>query len=160
MPHALCFFETRKTRQTRQTDSKITRFEDLKVWQLTHKLSLEVSNLVKFFPKDEKYDLANQMRRSARSVPSDISEGYGRYHFNDKLTFYERARSSLDEIRNHFAEALGNGYLEEASYKKYLKRITEIAYLLSQMMKNVREARDSHENERKSKRYSSTAQRG
>jgi four helix bundle protein len=52
---------------------KITRFEDLKVWQLAHELSLGVAKLVKSFPKDEKYDLASQMRRSARSIPSDIT---------------------------------------------------------------------------------------
>jgi four helix bundle protein len=49
---------------------KLTRFEDLKVWQLAHSLSLDVAKLVKSFPKDEKYDLVGQMRRSARSIPS------------------------------------------------------------------------------------------
>jgi len=48
---------------------KLTRFEDLKVWQLAHELSLDVAKLMKSFPKDEKYDLAGQMRRSARSIP-------------------------------------------------------------------------------------------
>ncbi len=44
----------------------IKTFKDLKVWQLSHKLSLDVAKLVKTFPRDEKYDLASQMRRSAR----------------------------------------------------------------------------------------------
>jgi four helix bundle protein len=68
---------------------KIIRFEDLRVWQLARKFSSEITELVKTFPRHEKYDLANQMRRSARSIPSDISEGFSRFHFNDKLTFYE-----------------------------------------------------------------------
>jgi len=134
---------------------KISRFEDLKVWQLAHRLSLDVAEFVRTFPKNEKYDLGGQMRRSARSIPSDISEGFGRYHFNDKLTFYERARSSLGELRNHFTEALGNGYIRERDYKDYSMRMDEIGYLLNRMMTNVRKGRDSHENERKSKRYSS-----
>ncbi len=66
---------------------KITWLEDLRVWQLAHRLSLDIAGLVRTFPKDEKYDLANQMRRSARSIPSDMSEGFGRFHFNDKITF-------------------------------------------------------------------------
>jgi four helix bundle protein len=131
---------------------KITRFEDLKVWRLAHKLSLDVAKLVKNFPRDEKYDLADQMRRSARSIPSDISEGFGRYHFNDKLTFYERARASLGELRNHFKEALGNGYVDQATDDKFSKNMNEIGFLLSKMMKNIRAARDLHEAERKSKR--------
>jgi hypothetical protein len=44
-----------------------------RVKQLTHKLSIDVAKLVKSFPKEEKYDLVGQMRRSARSIPSDIS---------------------------------------------------------------------------------------
>jgi four helix bundle protein len=134
---------------------KLTRFEDLKVWQLAHELSLDVAKLMKSFPKDEKYDLGGQMRRSARSIPSDISEGFGGFHFNDKLTFYERCRASLGELRNHFQEALGNGYMERKVYDDFLKKMSEIGYLLNRMMKNVRKARDSHENERKATRYSS-----
>ena len=133
---------------------KLTRLEDLKVWRLAHKLSLDVAKLVKDFPKDEKYDLADQMRRSARSIPSDISEGFGRYHFNDKLTFYERARASLGELRNHFKEALGNGYVDQAIDDKFSKNMNEVSFLLSRMMKNVRRARDSHEDEKKAKHAS------
>ncbi len=81
---------------------KIHRFEDLRVWQLAHRLSMDIADLIRTFPKDEKYDLVNQMRQSARSIPSDMSEGFGRFHFNDKITFYERPRSSLGELRNHF----------------------------------------------------------
>ena len=51
---------------------KITSFEDLKVWRLAHKLSIDVAKLVKSFPRAEKYDLVGQMRRSARSIPSDL----------------------------------------------------------------------------------------
>ena len=51
---------------------KITSFEDLKVWRLAHKLSIDIAKLVKSFPEVEKYDLVGQMRRSARSIPSDL----------------------------------------------------------------------------------------
>jgi four helix bundle protein len=93
---------------------------------------------------NENYDLGGQMRRSARSIPSDISEGFGRFHFNDKLTFYERARASLGELRNHFKEALGNNYIDGICHDSYCKRMDEIGYLLTRMMSGVRRARDSH----------------
>lgn len=133
--------------------TKIKRFEDLKVWQLSHQLSLDVAALEASFPRDEKYDLCNQMRRSARSVPSEISEGFGRFHFNDKLTFYERARSSLSELRNHFKEAYGNNYIDEILYESYCKRMKEIGYLLTRMMSGIKRARDLHNtNKNKSSR--------
>ena len=134
---------------------KITRFEDLKVWQLAHKLSIDVATLVKSFPKEEKYDLIGQMRRSARSIPSDISEGFGRFHFNDKLTFYERCRASLGELRNHFEEALDNGYIEKESYDRFFQEMNEIGYLLNRMMRNVGRARASYESQKQLKRNSS-----
>ena len=144
--------------ETKQT-VKILRFEDLKVWQLAHQLSIDVARLVKTFPKDERHDLAGQMRRSARSLPSDISEGFGRFHFNDKLTFYERARASLGELRNHFEEALGNKYVDGDCYKRFHKKINEVGYLLNRLMKGVRAARDSHENGKRLKKGSSPALR-
>jgi four helix bundle protein len=119
---------------------------------LAHKLSLDVVELIKSFPRDERYDLAGQMRRSVRSIPSDISEGFGRYHFNDKLTFYERCRASLGELRNHFQEALGNKYIDQYCYKRFFKKIDEIGYLLNRMMNGVRTARDL--SEKRSKGYS------
>jgi four helix bundle protein len=140
---------------------KLTRFEDLKVWQLAHQHSLDVANLVKSFPKHEKYDLVGQMRRSARSIPSDISEGFGRYHFNDKLTFYERARASLGELRNHFKEALGNNYIDSICHSFYSKRMDEIGYLLNKMISGVRRARDQHDAIKKnsSRRLTSSGKR-
>jgi len=139
--------------------TKITRFEDLKVWQLSHHLSLDVADLVRSFPRDEKYDLCGQKRRSARSLPSDISEGFGRFHFNDKLTFYERARASLGELRNHFREASGNNYIDSLCCNAYFKRMDEIGYLLTRMMSGVRRARDSHNASKKnsSRRVTSNA---
>ena len=132
---------------------EIKTFKDLKVWQLSHKLSLDVANLVKTFPGDEKYDLVSQMRRSARSVPTNISEGFGRFHFNDKLTFYERARASLLELRNHFEEALGNKYINKNIFHSFQKKMDEVNYLLNRMMNNVRRTRDNYESEKKSKLF-------
>jgi four helix bundle protein len=149
--------QTRETREPKETrkNLKLARFEELKVWQLAHRLSLDVAELVRTFPKDEKYDLIGQMRRSARSIPSDISEGFGRFHFNDKLTFYERARASLGELRNHFNEALGNRYITKETYSQYLKTMAEINYLLNRMMKGVQTARDLKEMDKKLKQSSS-----
>jgi four helix bundle protein len=129
---------------------KISHFENLKVWQLSHKLALEVSDLVNTFPKNEKYDLVTQMRRSARSIPSDISEGFGRFHFNDKLTFYERSRASLGELRNHFMEALGNRYIGEVTYDRYRVKMGEIGFLLNRMIRNVQISRDNYKVVKKS----------
>lgn len=61
--------------------SNIRSFEDLRVWECARKLQRKVSKLTKTFPKKEKYRLTDQMTRSSRSVPRNIAEGYGRYHY-------------------------------------------------------------------------------
>lgn len=131
--------------------NKIKTFKDLIIWQKAHKLSLDIAKLVRSFPKDEKYDLVSQMRRSARSIPSDISEGFGRFHFNDKLTFYERGRSSLLELRNHFEEALGNNYIDKDIFHSFQKRMNEVNFLLNRMIGNVKKVRDDYTAKRKAK---------
>ncbi len=53
-------------------------FRDLKVYQLAFKLAMEIFKETKHFPKEETYSLIDQIRRSSRSVPANIGEGYRR----------------------------------------------------------------------------------
>lgn len=50
-------------------------FEKLEIWQLALKLSINTKKLIKTFPKEERYGLVDQMRRSSSSVCSNIAEG-------------------------------------------------------------------------------------
>ena len=49
---------------------------DLKVYQLAYKLAMEIFEVSKSFPKEEKYSLTDQIRRSSRSVAANIAEGF------------------------------------------------------------------------------------
>lgn len=49
---------------------------DLKVYQLAYKLAMDIFNASKSFPKDEKYSLTDQIRRSSRSIAANIAEGF------------------------------------------------------------------------------------
>ncbi|MBW2623401.1 MAG: four helix bundle protein, partial [Deltaproteobacteria bacterium] len=51
---------------------------DLKVWQKSYGLCLDLYRTTKKFPKEERYGLTSQIRRWAVSIPSNIAEGYGR----------------------------------------------------------------------------------
>jgi four helix bundle protein len=68
----------------------VKSFRDLEVYKLARELSKEIFNLSKEFPKDERYSLTDQMRRSSRSIGARIAEAWGkrRYenHFISKLT--------------------------------------------------------------------------
>jgi four helix bundle protein len=51
-------------------------YRDLKIYQLAYKLAMEIFNESKSFPKEESYSLTDQIRRSSRSVATNIAEGY------------------------------------------------------------------------------------
>jgi four helix bundle protein len=63
------------------TRNPIRSFSDLEVYQNSYNSSIEViTKIVPQLPKEEQYDLANQMRRSAKAVPRLIAEGYSKKH--------------------------------------------------------------------------------
>jgi four helix bundle protein len=70
-------------------------FETLEVWKEARILRKEISNLVKQFPSVEQFRLSDQMIRASRSVTANITEGHGRYHFQESIQFCRQARGSL-----------------------------------------------------------------
>ena len=74
-------------------------FRELIVWQKAMSFVTEVYQVSKQFPKDETFGLTSQIRRSAVSIPSNISEGYGRQGLNDYLRFLNIAMASLFELQ-------------------------------------------------------------
>ena len=58
------------------TYQELKGHRDLKVFQLAYKLAMEIFNESKVFPKDERFSLTDQIRRSSRSVAANIAEGF------------------------------------------------------------------------------------
>ena len=63
----------------------MTDFRDLRIWQESHQLKLEIHDLTKTLPKHEEFRERDQIERSSSSVPSNISEGYGAYYYKEKM---------------------------------------------------------------------------
>lgn len=77
-------------------------FQDLEVWQLGKQLTLLAYKLTEGFPASEAFGLTGQIRRAALSVPANIAEAFGRYHYMDRVKFLLNARGSLNELKSHF----------------------------------------------------------
>ncbi|MBC8449350.1 MAG: four helix bundle protein [Chloroflexi bacterium] len=84
--------------------------EGLRCYQLALELFKAAYKLVAAMPDYEKYNMASQLRRAALSAVLNIAEGYGRYHYLDKLRFFYMARGSLTETRSAFTTAHIAGY--------------------------------------------------
>src|SRR4030042_3056466 len=70
-------------------------FRDLIVYQRAYKLAMEIFEVSKTFPKEEKYSLTDQIRRSSRSVTSNISEAWAKKKYIK--SFVSKLTDSLGE---------------------------------------------------------------
>ena len=94
-------------------------FEGLVVWQKARELMLFVhKKVVPLLPVEEKWDLANQIRRSSKSVKSNSAEAHGRFHYRDAMRFCYQSRGSLSETENHLIDALDLGYVPLPLYQE------------------------------------------
>lgn len=73
-------------------------YRDLKVWHKAMDLVDEVYDLLLSLPNEERYALADQLRRSVISIPSNIAEGYGRGSDRDFVRFLWMSNGSLKEL--------------------------------------------------------------
>ena len=73
-------------------------FKELKVWQKSYELCLEVYRITAKFPKEERYGLTSQIRRSVVSIPSNIAEGYGRKTTLDYIRMLYISYGSVCEL--------------------------------------------------------------
>ena len=93
-------------------------FEDLRFYQESLELLKVSYELANSLPTSERYNLADQLRRASLRIGLSISEGYGRYHFAEKLRFFYYARGSLDETLSCFIAAQTIGYCDETLVDK------------------------------------------
>ena len=110
-------------------------FRDLKVYQLAFQLAMEIYEETKKFPVDEKYSLTDQLRRSSRSVPSNIAEGYRKRRypksFVNKMSDAD-GEATETQVWIDFANACG--YMSEARQLDLRKAYEEVGRMLGGMI--------------------------
>ena len=89
-------------------------YKDLKVWQKTDELALEVYRVTKKYPKDEIYGLTSQLRRAVLSIATNIVEGYGRKGDRELARFVSIAIGSISETEYLIDFSKKLGYLNES----------------------------------------------
>jgi len=108
----------------------IKTFRDLKVWQKAHSLVLNIYRITINFPKEEKYMLVSQIRRSAASVPTNIVEGFKRKSKKDYAHFINIADTSLEETKYHIILGKDLGYIAENDFNDLGRLCDEIGRML------------------------------
>ena len=90
----------------------IKSLESLEAWCKSKEFSLRIyREVLPILPSEEKWNLNQQVRRSASSIPANIAEGYGRYYYQDNIRFCYIARGSLEETLSHLVIAHEMDYI-------------------------------------------------
>jgi four helix bundle protein len=106
-------------------------FEDLQCWQACREVRIFIVNLVKSYPKEEKYSIVDNMKRAARSTTQNIAEGFGRFHYRENVQFCRISRGSLYELIDDLITSLDEGFINKADYERGREKISTAMALLN-----------------------------
>ena len=108
----------------------IKSYRDLNVWQKSIDLVKEIYTLTRKFPQYEVYALANQLQRSAVSIPSNIAEGQARQHTGEFRQFLYVSLGSAAEVDTQIVIAQRLGYITPAEADAIAGRVVEVQKML------------------------------
>ena len=112
-------------------------FKQTRVFKLAYEQAMEIFRISKGFPSDEKYSLTDQVRRSSRSVCTNIAEAYRKKkypaHFVLKITDCDAENSETGVWLDFSKDCI---YLNLDQYLRFIERNEEIGRLLNHMINN------------------------
>ena len=115
----------------------VKNFKDAKVYQKAFGLAMEIFTISKSFPKEERYSLTDQIRRSSRSVCANMAEAFRKRqymaYFVSKISDFD-AENSEASVWLDFA--LRCEYLTPQIHQKLIDENKEVGKLLHHMMHN------------------------
>lgn len=112
-------------------------FKETRLYKLAFELAINVFEISKPFPKEEQYSLTDQIRRSLRSVCTNLAEAYRKKqypaHFVAKVSDSDMENSETNVWLNF---SIACNYLAKEKYDAMLRRHEEIVRMLNHMMNN------------------------
>ncbi len=109
----------------------ITRYQELKVWQKAIDMVEQTYILINKFPKNEVFALADQIKRAAVSIPSNIAEWSQRGTKKENIYFLHIAKWSAAELETQYIIAERLHFITKADFDKIHDSILEILKMLS-----------------------------
>ena len=112
----------------------INSYKDLEIYKRSYNLALKLHETTKVFPEEERYDLISQIRRSSKSVPTNIAEGYGRKSKEEFRRFLKISLGSCNELEVHLNFCKDLKYISEELYNELIKENDEIGRMINVTM--------------------------
>ncbi|SRR6266404_2270341 len=116
---------------------RLNSAKDLEVYKKAYKLAMDILELTKRFPPEERYGLTGQVRRSSRSVCLNLREAWAkrRYeaHFISKITDCDGENSETDSSLDFAKDC---GYIPGEQHRDLVQRCAEVGRMLGSMVNN------------------------
>ena len=110
-----------------QKQTVIASYKDLRIYQRSYELALEIHKATAKFPVQERRELGSQLRRAATSVPINIAEGYGRKRSpEDFKRFLVIALGSSNEVSVILDLVRDLGYLQKETHLRLAQDYTDV----------------------------------
>jgi four helix bundle protein len=116
----------------------VSNYKELIVWNVAHKLVLNLYKESVVFPKEERYGYTSQLRRAAVSIPNNIAEGQGRSNNKEFINFIRIAKGSATEVEYLILLGRDLGYINNDKYTYYNNEIIKILRMLNNLIKSLR----------------------
>lgn len=122
---------------------QISSFTDLDAWKVNHELVMKIYQITKSFPKEEKFGVIDQIRRAASSITANIAEGWGRFHYADRIKFYHQARGSNCEVQNFLILSKDLNYLNKEDFEKLYNLAIKGNQIINGLIRSVESNKSS-----------------
>ena len=111
--------------------------KSLRVFQLAYKLAMEIFEITRVFPKEERYSLTDQIRRSSRSVPANIAEGYRKRQYpNAFASKMSDADGEATETQVWLDVSKDCRYIDTSTHGRLISEYKEVGSMLGHMINN------------------------
>jgi four helix bundle protein len=118
-------------------NSVIKTYRDLSVYQLSYKLAMEIFEITKKFPKEEIYSLVSQIRKSSRSVPANIAEGWAKRRYeNVFIRHLNDSNGSCEETKVWLDFSKDCKYISPDIYTRLYNEYNRVGAMLNSLMDN------------------------
>ena len=125
-------------------EGKVRRVEDLEVFRRAYRLSLEIHKASLEFPRIEQFALADQLRRSTKSICANLAEGFAKQSYSaaEYRRYLTVAIGSSDETQLWLRYAVDLGHIEEVVGQRWSSGYVEISKMLSGLYASWRDRPD------------------
>ena len=124
---------------------KIVKFEDLKIWRLSLKITRAVYDITSKGKFSRDFGLRDQIRRAIVSVSSNIVEGFEKSNNNEFIRYLGIAKGSVGEVRNQLYIALTVGYISQSEFDIFNKQLLDLSKQIGSFITYLKKKRSKGE---------------